>query len=492
MDKNIPQNIAALEIREVGFVKEVKRGVAKVGGLPSCIYGQLVKFECGIKGMVMGFNPQEAVVIILGEERLISVGDSVTTFSELFNVPVGDNFLGRVVNSVGEPLDDKGEIEPSENYPVFKEALGVMARHPIDQSLQTGIKIADLIIPIGKGQRELIIGDRQTGKTSFGIDSIINQKGKNVICIYCWVGGSYSSFQNFMQILKDNGALEYTIAVCAPAAVSAAEQYLCPYTAATIGEYFMDRGRDVLVVFDDLTKHAWIYRQMSLLLERAPGREAYPGDVFYLHSQLLERAGRLKAELGGGTMTFLPIVETLQGDITGYIQTNLISITDGQIYFNSSLFQEGFKPAIDVGLSVSRIGSKVQCPAIKKLGAGLRLEYAQYRDMLRLTRLRTRLSKEAEERMKRGKALEELFIQQNFLPLSQAEEIIVFYAFNKKILQALPIETVHQFKNEIFSFSQKINPSLVDELNEKGEWTDEIKSRIDNVLVAYFKNKKES
>ena len=481
------KKIPTLEVKEVGVVKEVKRGIAKVVGLPSCIYGQLVEFKGGLKGMVMGFSPQEAVVIIMGDERYVSVGDSVTTFSELFHVPVGDNFLGRIVNSVGEPLDNKGPITPSDNYPVFREASGVMAREPVTEPLLTGIKMLDLMIPIGKGQRELIIGDRQTGKTSIGLDAIINQKGKDVVCVYCWTGGSYAAFENFMHILQQKDVFSYLIVVCAPAAAPAAEQYLCPYTAAAMGEYFMDKGKDVLVVFDDLTKHAWIYRQMSLLLERAPGREAYPGDVFYLHSQLLERAGRLKSSLGGGTMTFFPIVETLQGDITGYIQTNLISITDGQIYLNTSLFHEGFKPAIEVGLSVSRIGSKVQSPAIKELGAGLRLEYAQYRDMLRLTRLRTRLSKEASARMRRGKALEEIFIQENFLPLSQAEEIILFYAFHKKILEALSPEALRKFKDDIFSMVKDSGPEVIEALNIKGELTDSIKKRLDDIFVDFFK-----
>lgn len=490
-NQKIPKHIPALEIKEVGLVKEVKRGIVKIEGLPSCIYGQLVEFKGGIKGMLMGFNQEEAVVIILGEERYVKVGDSVTSFSDLFHVPVGENFLGRVVNSLGEPLDGKGEIVPANHYPAFKEAAGVMSREPITEPLLTGLKILDLMIPIGKGQRELIIGDRQTGKTSIGLDIIINQKGKDVICIYCWIGGSYATFENFMRILKQKGVFPYSVFVCASAAVPAAEQYLCPYTAAAIGEYFMDQGKDVFVVFDDLTKHAWIYRQMSLLLERAPGREAYPGDVFYLHSQLLERAGRLKASLGGGTMTFFPIVETLQGDITGYIQTNLISITDGQIYFDTSLFHEGFKPAIEVGLSVSRIGSKVQCPAIKELGGGLRLEYAQYREMLRLTKLRTRLSKEATQRMKRGQALEELLTQENFFPLSQAEEIILFYAYQKKILEALPIELLKRFKNEIFKIINKDDSKFIEELNNKGELSDSIKRKLDNKFSAYFKKLKE-
>ena len=482
--------IPTLEVKEVGVVREVKRGIAKVSGLPSCIYGQLVEFKKSIKGMVIGFDPKETSVVIFGNERNISVGDRVTTFSELFNVPVGDGFIGRIVNSVGEPLDGKGDISHSEYYPVFREAPGVIAREPITEPLLTGTKILDLMIPIGKGQRELIVGDRQTGKTSIALDAIINQKGRDVICIYAWIGGSYATFENFIHILKEKDIFSYLIAVCAPAASPAAEQYLCPYTAAAIGEYFMHQGKDVLVVFDDLTKHAWVYRQMSLLLERAPGREAYPGDVFFLHSQLMERAGRLKSDLGGGTMTFLPIVETLQGDITGYIQSNLVSMTDGQIYVNTGLFYEGFKPAIDLGLSVSRIGSKVQCPAIKELGKGLRLEYAQYRDMLRLTRLRTRLSDNAMKRMERGRTLQELLIQENFNPLSLCEEIVFFYAFDKKVLQVLPVETLTKFLEEFFQFLLDRDSSLVELIEQKGELTQDITHKLDSILVDYFKGAK--
>ncbi|MBL7130555.1 MAG: F0F1 ATP synthase subunit alpha [Candidatus Omnitrophica bacterium] len=483
--------IPTLEVKEVGVVKEVKRGIAKAVGLPSCIYGQLVEFKNGIKGMVIGFNPDETLVIIFGDERNISVGDRLTTFSELFHVPVGDAFIGRIVESTGEPIDGKGDINPSDHYPVFREASGVMAREPITEPLLTGTKILDFIIPIGKGQRELIVGDRKTGKTSIGLDAIINQKNRDVICIFCWIGGSYAAFENFIYILKQKGVFSYLVAVCAPAASPAAEQYLCPYTATAIGEYFMNHGKDVLVVFDDLTKHAWVYRQMSLLLERPPGREAYPGDIFFLHSQLMERAGRLKSELGGGTMTFLPIAETLQGDITGYIQSNLVSMTDGQIYVNTGLFYEGFKPAIDLGLSVSRIGSKVQCPAIKELSKGLRLEYAQYREMLRLTRLRTRFSEEAMKRMERGRALQEILIQENLDPLSLAEEIVLFYAFHRNILQVLPPETLRRFQEGFFQFLLERESNLPEEIEKRGELTQDITGRLDKLFVEYFKGLKE-
>ena len=481
--------IPLLEVREVGYVKDVKHGIAKVDGLPSCVYGQLVEFpQHNTRGMVIGFNPHEVLVIILGKESNISVGDSVSSLAELLSVPVGEGYLGRIVNSLGEHIDGKGDIlAVSDYFPVFREAAGVMEREPVTEPLLTGIKIIDLVVSIGKGQRELIIGDRQTGKSGIGIDTIINQKNKDVVCIYCWIGGAQTALKKILYTLQQKNAFEYTIVVSSSADTSAAEQYLAPYTACALGEYFMFNGKDVLVIFDDLTKHAWIYREMSLLLERSPGREAYPGDIFYLHSQIMERAGKLKKELGGGSMTFLPICETLQGDITGYIQSNLVSMTDGQIYISTPLFHEGFKPAIDLGLSVSRIGSKVQCPAIKEVSGELRLEYAQYREMLRLTKLRTHLSSEALEKMRRGETLRELFIQPNNQPLSLAEEIVLFYAFRRKILEVLPQPTLRRFINEFFGYCSTYHPQLLKELSEKQELTQEIRAELDKTLIEFFK-----
>ncbi len=485
-------NIASLDIREVGVVKELKQGIVKVSGLPSCIFGQLVEFSRGSKGMVMGFNLEEVLIIVLGDDSLINMGDTVTSRSELLSVPVGDNFAGRVVDCLARPIDGRPAITATDHYPVFREALGVMEREPITVPLHTGTKILDLVIPIGKGQRELIIGDRQTGKTSIAIDAILSQKGRNVVCVYCYIGGSYSALKKTMNLLNEKGALSYTIIVCATASSTPAEQYLVPYTAASLGEYFMFNGKDSLVVFDDLTKHAWAYRQISLLMERPPGREAYPGDIFYVHSQLMERAGRLRAGLGAGTMTFLPIVNTLQGDITGYIQSNLVSMTDGQVYLSSNLFFEGFKPAIDLGLSVSRIGSKVQSGAMRFASSGLRLQYAQYRELQRLTRLRTKLSKEAMSDIKRGETLRELLIQENGRPLSLAEEIVLFYAFKKKVLEILKPELLKTFKKEFFSFICNTNPTLVDKIEKAEELTDEIRVSLDKALINFFQDSKEA
>jgi F-type H+/Na+-transporting ATPase subunit alpha len=480
--------IEALDIKEVGRIEELRQGIVKISGLPNCTFGAVIEFVNGVKGMIIEFNPQFAFGIIFGDEKKIRVGDIVSSRGELINVPVGDNFIGRVVDPLGNPLDARGRIEHSVFYPVFRQASGVMEREPINQTLHTGIKIIDMLIPLGKGQRELIIGDRQIGKTSIALDAIINQKNKNVICIYCSIGGSSAAFNKIMQTLNRHGCMDFSLAVCASAGSSASEQYLCPYTAAALGEYFMFNGKDVLIIFDDLTKHSWVYRQMSLLLEHAPGREAYPGDIFFLHSQLMERAGCLKNEFGGGTMTFLPLAETLQGDITGYICSNIISMTDGQIYLNSGFFQEGFKPAIDLELSVSRIGSKVQCPAIRKLSEGLRYEYVQYRSLLRLTRLRSKLSPESAQQLQRGKTLYELLIQENELPVSQAEEIAVFYAFHQKILESISIEQVKLFKNKFFAYLSKHRQDLVEQLNNKGELTDEIKLHLDKAIKDFFRS----
>ncbi len=479
--------IGTLEIKEAGKVEEVKLGVIKISGLPNCLYGQVIEVGDGLKGMVIEFSRDSVLGIVFGDERKIKVGDYVYSQDKSLDIPVGDNFIGRIVNSLAQPLDNGGNIVHSDIYPVFRAACGVMERQPICDTLYTGIKILDLIVPIGLGQRELIVGDRQIGKTSIALDTIINQKGKGVICIYCGIGGSHTSFTKVIDTLQSKGAMDYSLAVFASAGSSSAEQYLCPYTAAALGEYFMFKGKNVLVVFDDLTKHAWIYRQMSLLMERAPGREAYPGDIFFLHSQLMERAGKLKPEFGGGTMTFLPIAETLQGDITGYIPSNLVSMTDGQIYMNAGLFQEGFKPAIDMELSVSRIGSKVQCSAIRAFSKGLRYIYTQYRSLLRLTRLRTKLSSDATQQLQKGAVLYELLIQENCAPVSLLEEILIFYAFESKILESLNIKQVRAFKTKFYDYLSSHNQTLIEEIEKSKDITPDIKLRLDYSIKEYFR-----
>ncbi|MFH0827706.1 MAG: F0F1 ATP synthase subunit alpha [Candidatus Omnitrophota bacterium] len=478
--------IEPLEIKEIGVIEEIRQGIVKISGLPNCVYGQMLDIGNDSKGMVIEFNPAAVLGIIFGDEQNVKIGDNVYSEGKPVCVPVGDAFIGRIINCLCQPIDNKGDITASAVYPVFNPAAGVMERLPITEVLQTGIKTVDLVIPVGRGQRELIVGDRQIGKTSIALDAIINQKGKDVICIYCWIGGSHAAFTKIMQLLQQKGAMPYTLAVCASAGCSTSEQYLSPYTAATLGEYFMRQGKNVLVVFDDLTKHAWGYRQMSLLLERAPGREAYPGDIFFLHSQLMERAGRLKPEFGGGTMTFLPIAETLQGDITGYVPSNLVSMTDGQIYLNAGLFQEGFKPAIDLELSVSRIGSKVQCQAIRHFSKGLRYVYSQYRSLLRLTRLKTKLSIEATQQIQKGRVLYELLIQENNAPVSLAEEIVIFYCFNRGILLDLKNEEIQMFKSKFFYYLLNRYPDFKEEIEKTGELTVEIKGKLDSALNEFF------
>ncbi|MFH0924869.1 MAG: F0F1 ATP synthase subunit alpha [bacterium] len=477
-------NIPIIDITEVGYVTEVKHDIIKVSGLNFCVYGQLVQFSDKTKGMIMGYTPEDVLIIAFGSSEKIVMGDEVVTLTEVLSIPVGDKYLGRVVNSLGKSIDDSGDIESTTSIPIFREAPGVMERVEVVDPLLTGVKTIDMNIPIGKGQRELIIGDRRTGKSSLCLDTIINQRDKDVICIYCWIGGSFASLKNIVYALLEKDALDHTIILSAAANTSAGEQYLAPYAAAAIGEYFVDKGKDVFVVFDDLTKHAWMYRQISLLMERSPGREAYPGDIFYAHSSLLERAGNFRDK---GTMTFFPVVEALQGDITGYIQTNIISITDGQIYLNLALFHEGFKPAIDLGLSVSRIGSKVQYKAIKEVSSGLRLEYVQYRELLSMTKLNTKLSSEAQQQLKRGNTLCELFIQSNNQPISFAEEVILFYAFKRRILEALPAPTVKRFKDEFFSYLTKTRPEIIGQIWSDKNLSEGIKTQLDKLLVDFFK-----
>lgn len=478
---------AQFEIRETGTVQSVRKFIVIAKGLPSCINGQMLEFANGTLGLVMGFTEQKVQILVLGDASAIRAGDEVYNKGKSLVLPVGERFVGRMVNSLCQPLDGAGTIEPDDHYPVFIVAPGVMDRMPVKETLESGTLIIDAIIPLAKGQRQLLIGDRLTGKTTVALDAILNQKGKGVICIYCCIGKPYSSLVKIIDILRDKGALAYTIVVSGVASVPTGEQYLAPYTACMLGEYFMRQGKDVLLVTDDLTKHAWVYRQISLLLERAPGREAYPGDIFYIHSQMMERAGYLRPELGGGSMTFLPIVEILQGDLTGYIPTNLISMTDGQLYFSTSLFNKGFKPAIDFGLSVSRIGNKAQWPAIKGLSKSLRLDYLQYKELLQMTQLRTTgLSREAEMRLRRGEAINQLIVQDKNRPVALEEQILYLYALQKGVLDNLSAAQVKQFKQEIFQFVNNKFPSFAATLRQGRELTEELKEKIDSCLKEYL------
>jgi F-type H+-transporting ATPase subunit alpha len=467
MDTQATANSHAVtfDVHEMGTIVSVRECIVTVKGLPSCINGQIVEFEQGGRGIVMGFNEHEVHVLVLNAKSALHVGGKILSKGEFLHLPVGDNFIGRIVNSICEPVDQEGPIEPAAHFPVFAEAPGVMDRAPVRETLETGTLLLDAVIPIAKGQRQLLIGDRLTGKTTVVVDAIINQKERDVICIYCCIGKPNSSLIKTLNLFHEKGVMPYTIVVSAVASCAMGEQYLAPYTATMLGEYFMKKGKDVLLIHDDLTKHAWVYRQISLLMERTPGREAYPGDIFYVHSQMMERAGFLKEELGGGSMTFLPVVEILQGDVTGYISSNLISMTDGQIYFSTALFNKGIKPAIDFGLSVSRIGNKAQWPAMKALSSRLRLEYLQYQELLQMTQLRTTgLSKDAEEKMKRGQAITQLLIQDKNNPISLEAQVMYLFALSTGVLDNLSALDLIKFKKEFVELIKKEFPQLFTEL----------------------------
>lgn len=479
-----------IEMREIGVVREIRESIARVEGLPSVMNGQLVYFGHESRGMVMGFTEKEVLVLMFGGKESIKAGAEVWSRGESFTLPVGEKYIGRIVNSLCEPCDGKPPVEPDDHYPAFRIAPGVMERKPVSRAFDTGVKILDGIIPVAKGQRQLLIGDRMTGKTTIAVDSIINQHDKNVICIYCCIGRSYSNLLKVVEILKEKNAFAYTIIIAAIASSPSGEQYLAPYTACTLGEYFMYHGRDVFVAFDDLTKHSWVYRQLSLLLERPPGREAYPGDIFYIHSQLVERAGQMSDENGGGSMTFFPICDTLQGDVTGYVQTNLISMTDGQTVISSALFNQGIKPAIDFGLSVSRIGNKAQCKAMKELSSKLRLEYLQYKELVRMTQLRTSLSEEASARIRRGEVITELLMQDKQEPAPIEEQVLHLYALKLGILDPLSNIALKKFKKEIFEYARKEFPRVMEELTSKWILTDAIKKEMEEIFRSYFSTQK--
>lgn len=441
-------------------------------------------------GLVMGFKEDSVQVLVLSANAPIRLDDELHNKGQSLYLPVGKNFLGRVVSSLCEPVDNIGPIEAEDTAPVFRDAPQLMDRVPVYETMETGTVMLDALIPIAKGQRELLLGDRLTGKTTVGIDAILNQKDKNVVCIYCCIGKPHASLLKILRLLQEKGVMPYTIVVSAVASASVGEQYLAPYTASMLGEYFMYKGRNVLIVFDDLTRHAWTYRQISLLLERPPGREAYPGDIFYIHSQLIERAASLKPELGGGSMTFLPIVEVLQGDITGYIPTNLISMTDGQVYFDTALFYKGFKPAIDFGLSVSRIGSKGQWPAMKELSGTLRLDYIKYQELLKMTRLKTiSLSKESELILKRGEVITQLIVQDKNNPVSTEKQILFLYALKLRVLDELASDEIKEFKEKFPAFVQQKDPQIFTELRKTKTLPAAIKEKLNGLLKEYFKEK---
>ncbi len=486
MTMNKPQ-AARFDVKEVGRVKAVREFIVLAEDMPSCVNGQIVGFDNGMQGIVMGFTEEEVQVLILGPKAQIRAGDKVYSKAQSFYLPVGDAFAGRIVNALCEPVDGKGLIETGTKAEVFRDAPGIMDRTTVERTLESGTRIVDTIMPLALGQRQLLVGDRQTGKTTMAIDAILNQKERNIVCIYCMIGKPYSTLMRTIALFQERGVFDYSFIVSGIASTSVGEQYLAPYTAAMLGEYFMYQGRDVLVVFDDLTRHAWIYRQISLLLNRAPGREAYPGDIFYIHSQLMERAGQLKAELGGGSMTFLPIVETLQGDVTGYIPTNLVSMTDGQIYFSTDLFNKGIRPAIDAGLSVSRIGNRAQWPAMKGSSSMIRVELLQYQELLQMTQLRTAdLSKDAEKKLRHGGIVTELLIQDKNRPVPMEKQLADIYALNREVLDDLSIEDVRKFKVDFYEKVVKWFPELSKRIRESKIIGDESMANLEESIYYYF------
>lgn len=438
-------------------------------------------------GVIIGFDEDQAQVLIVRQAVHLKTGDKALATLEPFNTPVGEKFIGRIVNPLGEAMDGLGPLEADEMQPIFVDAPSILQRATLRKTLETGIKVIDAMIPVGFGQRELILGDRMTGKTTIGTDTIINQKHTGVICIYCCIGKAHSALGKVVQLFLDKECFKYTVIVAATAAAPPGQLYLAPYASAAIGEFFMKQGKDVFVVFDDFTKHAWAYREISLLLERAPGRDSYPGDIFYLHSKLVERAAFLNDKLGGGSMTHFPIVETLEGDLTGYVQSNLVSMTDGQIMVSAPLFGEGQKPAVDLGLSVSRVGSKVQWPCVKKLSGPLRLEYLQYREVLRVSKLKTSgQSDEAENQLKTGSILTELLKQPPAQPVPMEGLAIILYAYNKKVLHEMTTEEVIAFQGEIYDHFMKKQPEFMKTLREKRDFDDDMKKIMDDVLKEYL------
>ncbi len=480
--------MAELRYTEEGVVRVIRGCIVIVEGFRNCINGQVIRFGYGTMGIIVGFDEKEAQVLIIRQQNYLKTGDKALASLEAFNTPVGDKFIGRIFNPLTEPLDGLGAMESTGLRPIFVDAPSILQRKVLDRTLETGIKVIDAMIPVGFGQRELVLGDKMTGKTTVGTDAIINQKHTGVICIYCAIGKAQSALGKVVQLFINNGCFDYTLIVAATASAPSGQLYLSPYVACAIGEYFMHKGKNVFVVFDDLTKHAWAYREISLLLGRAPGRDSYPGDIFYLHSKMVERAAYLTEDLGGGSMTQFPIVETLEGDLTGYVQSNLVSMTDGQIYLSTPLFGEGQKPAVDLGLSVSRVGSKVQWPCIKKLSGPLRLEYLQYREVLRVSKLKTSGgSDEAENQLKAGGILTVILKQERDQPVQAEALTIILYAYSKKILHELSIEEVVVLQKEIYDYFFKRNPEMLKNLRAKRALDETMTKVMDEILAEYVK-----
>ena len=477
---------SSLDISNTGTVLEVGDGIARIYGLSDAMAGELLQFGNGTVGMALNLEESNIGAVIFGKTQGIKEGSIVKGLGKVAEVPAGNELLGRVVDALGTPIDGKGSITADKYMPIERQASGIIARKPVTQPMQTGIKAIDGMFPIGKGQRELIIGDRQTGKTAIAIDAIINQKNNDVLCVYVAIGQKRSTVAQIYKKLEEAGALEYTIIVAATASESAPLQYLAPYSGVAMGEYFMDQGKDVLIVYDDLSKHAVAYREMSLLLKRPPGREAYPGDVFYLHSRLLERAAKLSDKLGGGSITALPIVETRAGDISAYIPTNVISITDGQIFLETDLFNSGFRPAINAGVSVSRVGGAAQIKAMKQVASKVKLELAQYNELLAFTQFGSDLDKATRDQLNRGSKIMEVLKQPQYSPYRVEEQVISFYCVTNGYFDDVPNEKVRVFEKDLIEAIRN-DSNILNEILEKKSLDDDLKNGLDEFIVNYKK-----
>ena len=481
-----------IDVSEVGEIIEVGDGVARASGLENVMSSELVELPNDVFGMALNLEEDNVGLVLFGDTRLVKEGDIAKRTKKVVEVPVGKDMLGRIVNPLGKPIDGKGPINTGESLPIERKALGVMARSPVNQSLQTGIKAIDSMVPIGRGQRELIIGDRQTGKTAVAIDAIINQKHSHstdapVYCVYVAIGQKASTVASLVNELEAQGAMEYTIVVAANASDPAPMQYIAPYSGCAMGEYFRDNGQHSLIVYDDLSKHAVAYRQMSLVLRRPPGREAFPGDVFYLHSRLLERASKLSKELGGGSLTALPIIETQEGDVSAYIPTNVISITDGQIYLETNLFNSGIRPAIDVGLSVSRVGGNAQIKAMKKVAGTLRLDLAQYRELEAFAKFGSDLDKSTLSQLARGERMVEILKQNQYVPMSVERQIAIIFAASKGHLDDVPVEKVATFESSLFDYLDANGSTQLKSISDTGDLNDEHSKELEKIITD-FKN----
>jgi F-type H+-transporting ATPase subunit alpha len=475
---------AEVDLKEAGRVIEVGDGIARIYGLQGAMAGELLQFPGDVFGLVLNLEEDNVGAVLLGSDILIKEGDTVLRTKRIAQVPVGEGLTGRVVDALGQPIDGKGPIASKESRPLERYAPGVVDRRSVKEPLQTGLKAIDAMIPIGRGQRELIIGDRGTGKTAIGVDTIINQKGQDMFCFYVAIGQKQSTVAQVVKILEDTGAMAYTTVIVASASESAALQYLSPYTGCAMAEFFRDSGRHALCIYDDLSKHATAYRQMSLLLRRPPGREAYPGDVFYLHSRLLERAAKLNDQLGGGSLTALPIIETQLGDVSAYIPTNVISITDGQIYLESDLFYSGVRPAVNVGLSVSRVGGSAQIKAIRQVAGKLRLDLAQYRELAAFAQFGSDLDKSTLQQLARGQRMVELLKQGQYAPLTVERQVAIIFAGSQGLLDDLPVDQVRPFEEFLYPFLERRHAQLLPEVANKKELTDELREALTKAITA--------